>query len=699
MLRAINNPQFAELVAVHWDEPDGTIHYTMAPYDELPEYANLTLRPIDPRFNDRQFQTIQHTSGVADSSVTLDFADDDDEIARLCNVHGEGVRVEIFFYFPQVDLLLSRWWGHLASPDDTGSTRVRIKASFGFRSAQLSLPKNTFASSCPWTYGGKLKTLEEVAENACPYNRHLGGEIGLLDEAGLPILNCKKNDRAECKRHFPDDRYWGGADTVVDSYVVGETKGPNLFASSRGNESNLKRTRRVIAGEMMVRDMDLLAFVVEADTKHPDKGSAKVLFGGIEGPILSMSLCTANNLLIGFQHLNVRLGELGQARTSFTANVGAYSMMALFYGVIQGDYRSYGPSGFQGSAKVKGLRDLRVYTDENTYTKQYTVVPAWWVFKMLTDKNWGDGQDYSRFVIQDWIDAAAWHEEFVGYSDPSGNHYTSVRAQFHADILERTTQQQINDACLYSRLTPPFPFQGKTRIMPLRKEDLSDVPVFTDEGDDPNILVDENGLSTLRTKKVKEEGELTNYIQMTFFDAAHGNLERPLIFEDEDAQFAAGRAFGDSTRRVIKSEKAAFGVTDYGQAVRGGQMIRDLGENDEGGLVNNREVTFTASILDTLELHMYKVIKVVSSKIERYLFQYFRIQGMEDASDLTVHIRAVAYPEAYYERLEDATLPPPTPGSGGDPNPGGGRDDLPCKIGFSNLTHTDDHILFKLEIC
>src|ERR1043165_4489934 len=109
--------QVAELVAVHWPyhgahPPDGTIYYCSAPLDELPGYEGLGARglAIEMRFNGNQFLDIPIDSGVSDDKVDLDFWDADGEISRLFATYGEGVRTEIFYYFPEVDLLLSQWW-------------------------------------------------------------------------------------------------------------------------------------------------------------------------------------------------------------------------------------------------------------------------------------------------------------------------------------------------------------------------------------------------------------------------------------------------------------------------------------------------------------------------------------------------------------------------------------------------------------
>lgn len=714
------NVAFAELVAVRWGGETGTICYAMAGYDEMPEYKGLlqneeflalTSKPIEARFADRVFQKVTLGSTVDDSMARFEFIDDDGEIARLCELHGEGVRVQILFYFPAVDWLRERWWGHLETPDPVGGIMTPVPASFGFRSAQSSCPSRTRGAGCPFLYGGELETAEQIAENPCKYDRQVGGTHGQLDAGGNPYRTCG-HTLPDCIARIGDRLEYGGGDTAADTLVVNETRGPNINATARGNETNLKSARRVVFGEVKVNEMDCLASLVEPDTKHPDKGSARVLIDGFEGPVEAMWECQINSLFVGFQHLQVRFGTYRQPPTGFSPNVNNYSMSAHFYGVIQGDFRGYLPGQFKGSARVGGLRDVREYSDPNTFALARSTSPDWCILRMLTDKVWGDGQDISRFVLQDWIDGHDWHAELAGFSDASGTHYASQRASFNAILEERTVQQQISDACLFAGLSLPFPFQGKSRIVPLRKEDLTDVPVFSD---DPGLLAGDSSVrpiriksdeTTLRTRKVFSEakGELVNYLVLTFLDAAHGNVQRPITVQDDGAQRREGRAAGDYSRKIVKAEYSALGVTDFGQAVRAANRLLDLGEFDRGGLMNNREATFECDFLDTLDLHKYKVIRIVSPTLERYKlpnnaakhFQYFRVQEMADVDDLFVSLRGVAYNEDYYEQMEDETVPPPRPGSSLSPNPAGrGR---PNTVGFDLLTHNHDNVNFRLAL-
>jgi hypothetical protein len=723
--RRLSGLSVGELVAVHWPAPTGTIYYAQMKYDELPEYGGLVLPDagrIEARFETKQFQPFQISSTVADAQMLLNFVDDDGEIARLCSLHGEGVKVVLWHYYPEVDLLIQRgWFGQLGTPNETGGPLTPVPATFGFRSSQLSLPTRPCGAGCPWMFGGAITDPDMLAENGCRYNRHLGGAHGNLDADGNPYKVCEKT-RDACLRIIGDTLEYGGGDTAVDTITVHETQGGDRQATTQGNESNLTSTRRVIAGEWTIRDMNVLAFLAEPDTKHPDKGSAHVLAEAGEGPFDSLTEPTINQTYIQSMHLNIRLGTYRQPPTSFSANVNNYSYTALFNGVIQGNFVGATAASFQCTVKARGFNLVKVYAEDGTFVRQWTDSPTWWIKELLTNVRFGDGRDPARHIISDWLACAAWHAALAGFSDASGAQYSSTRATFGAEITERSTQQIIKDACAASFLTLPFPFQGKERIMPLRKEDLTDVPVFTDDLDllasDQTvrpILFDEQG-STLRHSKVKPEGEQTNYLTVNFYDKDHDYIKRPLLFQDEAAMLAAGQAAGERSIRRIRDEVTLFGVVDFGQAVRCANRYLDLGQLDAGGLKNNRKANFRASWLETLDVHPFKVIKIVSWKFkaleETYTgengqptlyhddagrpYLYFRVQTLDNDTDLTVKLMAVLYPPDYFDHLEDTEQAPERPGTPLDPNPGGGPIDRPFPVIFRTLGHTNDTIHFEM---
>lgn len=393
-LTAIQRPHVAELVAVYWPAPDGVRYYATSQLDELPNYAALSLGPIEARLalrsasDPERFLSVTLDSGIGDEMVPFDLNDSDGEISRLSYVHGEGIKTEILYYFPQVDLTVPLWWGHLRLPDDADSARFKVKAQSGFRSPQLSIPRRAFfsdnhAAIC----GRRLNSLEEIADNDCPYNRHVGGNIGLLDGNGEPKPPCPQNTRADCIATLGDDLSYLGFDTIIESLINNQTKGPALLATSRGNESNLKRPLRVIIGKRIVRDCDLLAFTPQTNTRHPDQGFVRVLFAVSEGRNKSTTGCKVNGSIIGFEHLNVRLGARRQSRTGFSPQIGNYSGTDHFFGVYGPvNPAQYNAGNLKGEATVEGLDEIRAYTDENTYNKLYTTNRAWGLMEMYRNR-------------------------------------------------------------------------------------------------------------------------------------------------------------------------------------------------------------------------------------------------------------------------------------------------------------------------
>jgi hypothetical protein len=310
-----------------------------------------------------------------------------------------------------------------------------------------------------------------------------GPAFGKLDPTtGAPFTDCPRNRPQVCIDRLGDSLSYLAFDTVAESHLVNETKGPNLTVTSRGNETNLKRPLRVIAGKRHVSDLDLLAFVVEPNTKHPDEGSVKCLFAACEGPVKSITTGKINGTTIAPQHSNYRAGEKRQGQTSFSPNILNYNGTALFLGVAQGDFSKAGASDLRGEVDVEGLRDVRVYTDVDHYTEQFSTSRAWWLLHMLRNKRWGYGLDSARVNVQDFIDLDLWFREVVAQKDKDGNDTTGPRSQFSAELIDRTAQQQIADLCLAGRVGLPFPDRGLLRVVPLRRaSELFSATVFTDK--------------------------------------------------------------------------------------------------------------------------------------------------------------------------------------------------------------------------
>lgn len=707
--------QVAELVRVDWPAPDGVVYYASTFANDIwPGLdAHLAGAPVEPRLTGGAFLDVMRDSGISDDNVSLNLWDGDHLISDLFETHGDGERVEIFFYFPQVDLLLSQWHGHLRPPEDADEETFTASAENGFMSVQLPLPRRAFFQTCQAVFGALLATQAEIDEHGCPYNRHIGGSTGLLDGDGNPFTTCPRRTRADCVARLGDSLSWMGFDTGIASYGIG-SKG--VIATSRGNETKLKRPLRVIAGKRTVRDLDLLAYVVETgNPDHPERGSIKLLYA-VSERLHRLGQPRANNAPVLPQHYSVRLGRPRQPSTGFTVNANNYSNTAILNMVLQGDFRQVDPAGIRVEIPAEGDDSVRVYASEDPadFVEEYSTDRAWWLLHAYRHKWWGLGADVRRFVMQDFRDLAAWHAQTITYKDKDGNAYTGPRSSFNAELTDRNAQQQINDICLAGRMTVPFPYQGKLRVFPYTKvsqEELDAAQVFTDydSGFPRNIVRDEvSNLSSLRKSAISDR-ELSNALKVTLDNDATKNQEEPLLIDGDEGieqQLRAGRAFGDTGRRAIEKPYSFLGVTNVGEAQRLGVLTLNLGEFDEGGLQNNLRIKFQTFFTQALGLYKSKVIRVLSrSLVNRRTgvqkFEYFRVRSVRRLPSLLVEVSAQAYPVEYYAKTEDL-VPGVTPGDiippdpGPDLNPGGDPDASPRRPNFTNVDVTNDKVIIRL---
>ncbi|MCA1615054.1 MAG: hypothetical protein LC795_15660 [Acidobacteria bacterium] len=717
-----NDVQVAELVAVDWPGTDGRVYYASTQADDTwPGLRDLLDAlgggPVEPRLNGGPFLDVMRDSGISDDSVSLNFWEPDHAISDLFETHGDGARVEIFFYFPQVDLLLSQWHGHLRPPEDADEENFTASAENGFMSVQLPLPRRAFFQTCQAVFGGLLRTQAEIDEHDCPWNLQLTEEErGGAPAVGVPgselLPPCPRRTRADCVARLGDSRFWLAFDTGIASYPVGSR---GVIATSRGNETRLKRPLRVIAGKRVVRDLDLLAYVVETgNPSHPERGSIKLLYAVAEGRNRSLRQPKARGALIGAQHFSVRLGTKGQPSTGFTVNANNYSSTGILNCVLQGDFRTVDPASIPVEITVEGLDDVRVYASDDPadFAEEYSQDRAWWLLHAYRHKRWGLGADVRRFVMPDFIDLSDWFAETITYRDKDGVSYTGPRSTFNAELIDRTAQQQINDICLAGRCTVPFPWEGRLRVFPLKKlseDELAAAPVFTDDVNqsefEPNIVRDEQTSKSTLTRSEVSDRELPNAIKVTFDNDQKANREEPLLFDDVEQQLRAGRAFGDTGRRAVEKPYGLLGVTGVGEASRLGVLLRDLGEFDEGGLVNNQRIRFQTFFTQALTLYKSKVIRVLSRSLtnrrtQAQKFEYFRVRSVRRLSSLLVEVSAQAYPVDYYAQTED--LAPGVPGGvipvdpGPELNPGGPGGESPNPVVIDSVDARRDKILIRL---
>jgi hypothetical protein len=714
----------SEFVAVHWPEPDGVLVYSIAHYDEMPGWEGVrqhlpgggpvvaTLVPA----KSAPFSKLPRSASISDDTAEWEASDVDGEWSRLLATYGEGIRVEVFGYWAGGDLWLSLWRGLLQSPGEASAARVRVKASTGFRSPQLLLPRRPHATSCPFIYGGLLRSQAEIDYHpGCPYNAHLTEE----ERAGAPVVgvpglpDCARDSVATCFAHLLTKRFWPAFDIRTDPVANNQTKGPNLMANAVGNVSQLSDPVRVIIGERLVRALPLLAYRNETNTRNHDRGFGAGLFEVGEGPVEALWGFAMNNIFVGAQHYNLRLGELGQPPTGFSPNVNSFSGTAHAFGRIQGNFNNNQAASLTGAIMARGLRDIRVYESADSYERAYTDNRMWGLLECLTNPRWGYGNDYPRYWIDSAAEVAAWCDEYTSMQDPAGNTFAGRRSSLNVELSGRVTQQQILDICAAGRIGLPFDFEGRDMFVALKEEVIDDsIPAFTDEGEDSNI-VSERGQSTLAWSQTSDR-ELINQWKVNFDDASNGYVDTALNFGDQRQQLRAGKAYGDRSVRVISKSQSAFGITNFPEAARCGLLLLYLGPLDSGGIANNFRVKFTAWHSHAFDVAMYGLIRVRNAKLQRVMhqyfsalgyawyggepYEYFRVTRRQRRGDFKVEIEAQVYPQDFMERTESVAAPPPVVVGGGVPNPGGGPLDRPRPVTYEDVEYTRERVSFRLAM-
>ncbi|HRJ90424.1 MAG TPA: hypothetical protein PLX39_17240 [Pyrinomonadaceae bacterium] len=669
---------------------------------------------ILPKSSPAHFFEIEGDATVGDEEIDLEIWDGGSldpatntfsgkgDFADLVQANGEGTACEVFLWFPAEELLLSVWQGHLRNSEDSDEFIWSGKIANGFRSPDLPLPRRAHWRTCQAIYGGLLTDIDEIAANDCPVDAHLpGGTVGNDDFA-----TCPRQEPQNCVDRGISGNFHLSHRSVEITVRNNQTSGPQLNSISRGNESNLKEPLRVVMGVRRVRDMEVMAFRRDYNNNNPEQGFFNAMYEIGEGPIQSILYPAVNGQYAVGNHYAYRLGTRGQAVIDSSGNAltsHAYSGTAFFrqnYGYV--NPASVGPDNMRGTAVVFGLSDVRVYSDEETFTEEWTHNRAWHIARMLCDRRWGLGLDYARLGIDSWIEAAEFGDEWVTFTDPEGTEYEFWRGISDVELVSRSAQQQIEDMCLAGRLSRPYLFQGKVHVSPLRSlsaPELAAAPVFSDNHTaNTRKIIWENrdGVerSTL-TRSEKSDLDLPNRIECSYHDSTKDWTEATAPpAEDIEQQLKAGRVMGDTSRRVVTKKYSLLGVVQEGHAVSMAHWLMKFGEFGEGGTANNLRIKFKAWILDTLDLHQTKVIKVVSDQLTRYGFDYFRIIKIRRMSDLHVEITAQAHNN---DDLDDFDVVGTGPVD--DPPVDDPPIDPPCLLQFGSVTWSDGVMLIPIDPC
>lgn len=692
-LRTISNNwseaiEVYQILAIYWDTA-GTKYYSNSRPDLTT--TNCPVSPIEsiiiPDDETEFFFPLAKEGSLSDEEIDIEIFDTDGTFADLVESEGEGIKSEVYFWIPAVELYLPRFWGHLRVEDGSDEFITKIKLASGFRSPDLPMPGRPHFDECQAVYGKLLDNQTAIDESGCPHNKHLpGGTIG-----NDTFATCPQLEPQNCTDRGINPLFHLSHQSVNVTLINGQTRGPDLQSRSRGNETNLEKAVRVIMGRRRVYDMEVLAFRRDYNNNHPNQGWFDAMYEVGEGQIKSISQANVNGRNVEAHHYFQRLGAFGQTAYS-TISAHGYSGTAWLrfnYGQVNpGDIN---PDNMRASAIIEGLNNIRVYSDENTFAYEYTKSRIWQIAKMLTAKIWGYGLDYDRLSIASLLECEA-IEDYVEFTDDESSVWGYYRGESNVELLERTTQQQIEDMCWAGRLSKPFLFNGEIHIIPLKpltQTELDDAPVFTDTGVNRNIIVQEKSIngasaevSTLKRSKLSDE-DLPNRIDATFDDKDKEWKNVPGVpVQDYTQQLKAGAVLGDTTRRKITKKYNYLGVTDKNEQVALSHHLLFFGEFEEGGTLNNLEISFDVFFIDAFELHEFKVIKVESAQLTRYGFDYFRIKKIEEKSNLHITVTAQAYNRTELDNFEVSATPPVEP-------PIEPPIELPCFLTFGAITYEE----------
>jgi hypothetical protein len=653
--------QVAQVIAISWPGPDGIKYYGNIATDKVHPFRGISLTGVEARLLVNGFIPFKLFPDLTDEDINITLGEvyngqNDLEIQRLFSVHGAGVRVELFYYYPQVDLLISRWFGQLSAPNESNYETFVTKATNGFMSRLMISPKGSFYESCQATFGAFFATQEEIDRGPCPYNRHIGGMVGNLD-GGEPFARCK-HTLSDCQLILGDTLSYYGYNITASATVANKQ---GQLAVSRGNISNLRRPLRRVYGFKTIRDLDLLLWKREPNISHPDKGFVAAIWACHDGQCSSIYDFKVNDGAINVQASNTRLGEYRQPPTAYAPDVSNFSGKAHIFARL-GWVNAAQTDATNLKTQITGqwASDIRVYSDEDTYTVQFTNNRVWCLMDVYANQNQMNGLDYSRFNITDWGNAANWADTTVTFTDNQGGAHTHRRTQFDCDMQGRQSDEQIRDICISGRVSIPYQKDGKLTITPLTKisdEDLENAPVFSDRGNGRAIEVN-NGIPQLSYSQIPDD-KLINECVLTFEDSANGDIERPISVIDEEQQYKAGRSFGDNSKIAIQNRRVAFGIRHFDECVKLAHALLYLGELDEGGIANNLEVVFSTAHVNTLDLKKHQVIKIDSRLLDNLIASlpfvpepFFRIKDLQQQQDGRVLITTQVYPKDYYDTFE-----------------------------------------------
>lgn len=700
----------AEYLEVRWDT--GVIsYYAVSAWQNIPPFGNIgkIIQPrIVPSGKRDPFHELEINPDLRTENINITFDDTDKAITDNFQTYSSGVTCIVHLYYPDVSLDIEIWWGQLQAPSIYGWKNLKTTITNGYRSRELTVPGRSRRKECTaQVFGGKLPDIEAVRSSLCPYDKHLGGSVGVNDPVTTaPYLDCPKTKEA-CIARLGTVKYFGGFNTDA-SAMSAPNQGNPYIAVSRGNASNLTEPIRVVFGLKYVRSNQLLLWRPLTPPGYED-GWIDAVWEVCEGPVQDIYNFVMNGENIGWNYRNIRLGTRGQSATYYTPDVSNFSSVAH----VRAQHSHVdtalisGAGDLNSECYVMGFNEVCVYTDDAplTKTRTFSADRAWCLLELYKNQKFGIGYAEALFEIADWMAVSSWLSTVVTfvatYADGETLTVSSPRSSFSAICEGRPISEIVEDICRGGAISVPFQHEGKFTLSTFHEAgapELAAARVFYDSGDTPNIIR-EPGQPPMIELSQTPDNKLVNEIEVRFEESANGDIERPIIVDDPDQKLKAGRQLGESSRFLsVPKTYAGFGVSSFQEAVRLAYRLLKFGEFDEGGTDNNIRLKLTVPFEQTLGLKRYDIIKVVSDILDsftlpsgivtdttRYAVEYFRILRMKKVANGRCEITAQAYNPTSYGNFES------------DGDGGGGTGANECTVLAAGTLATRD-VYYKTNI-
>lgn len=689
-LAAIDSPVSGQIVAVYWPDPVGVRYYVPMRYQEINDFGynniNTILEPariyekLSPNHTGSDWRLeLKHTGGVDDDSVSIELGDLDHEIRNIYYTFGADCLVKVFRWIPQVELLLTEWWGFLDAPSALEPDITTFTASIGARSRRSLFPHRLRgAPGCQAAgFGARFATQAEIDECGCPYNDHIAGSIGMEG-----FTDCPQLELSDCVERLGTDRFWLGSNLTKDGRAV-TFSGAFLSANSQVKGNNTRSNQPfavMLGGRFTAYEIGVLDMIADTNTAHPERAARRVLSDFSEGPVVGITDVYIDDKYVQPQNFQLRLGEQGQPYSGFVGNVNNYSHLA------HASMATFGndPSAPAESIKIKatfpgGYKLQRIYSDAETFTLGSTNIRAWALYCALTNKLWGVGDAHGLYEIGDLIGIADEDQENLSFTDRHGVARSCKRSTFaHYFNQPQPEDEVIRQICLWGGYSPRIQFDGKYRLIRLDKRpDLEAAPEFfayPHDGQEANICaVGRNDLRTsLRLEPPTNPRDLAYQLNVSFCDETINYKQRTITIEDRNAQTDQGRKLGEYRFRQGGKQYFALGITNEAEVIYHAEQILACGEFFSGGLRCNQPISFNVWWKTDLlaKLHEYQIIKINSWNPDRerfdlptkddgtQRFNYYIILKKLRLRNNQVKLICQAYDETFFDRESVVEDPP-----------------------------------------